>query len=203
MKSYHKDVMRTDTLSVARTLSVALLAMLLMAACNQQANTPPNTAFESAPAFQLNTPDGQPVSLPGASEQGVDVYLFWATWCPYCTQLMPHLQSMKDEYGDNLNIYAINISENGNPVEYLESNGYDFVLLLEGDDIAKQYDVEGTPGLILVDQNGQYRFNMATLLAPAYKALDGLKHGQRSKRIAPWWAAQIRNEIQIILSQQG
>src|SRR3546814_9228256 len=29
------------------------------------------------------------------------VVLFWATWCPYCKALMPHLQSMLDEYGND------------------------------------------------------------------------------------------------------
>lgn len=184
------------TLSLARVLSAVLLITLFMTACDQQVDsTASNTSYEVVPSFQLNTADGLAVNLPGASEKGIDVYFFWATWCPYCKQLMPHLQSIKDEYGDEINIYAINIKENGNPVEYLENNGFDFLLLLEGDDVAEQYNVTGTPGLILVDRDGQSRFNMATLLAPANKALDGLKHGQRSRRIAPWWASQIRKQI--------
>lgn len=199
MKNQHKDVK-----SLLPAI-VSILAVLLLTACNQQPSTSNTaaTAYANAPTFELNTPNGEAVSLPNDADDSVDVYLFWATWCPYCTQLMPHLQSMKDEYGDRLNIYAINISENGNPIEYIDNNGYDFTLLLDGDEVAQQYEIEGTPGLVIVDSQGRHRFDMATLLAPAYKALDGLKHGQRSKRIAPWWAAQIRNEIQIILSQQS
>lgn len=199
MRNHNKDVK-----SLIPAISALLLSVLLLTACNQQpAPTAVLSSYEAAPSFELNTPDGQPVALPNPEDGGVDVYLFWATWCPYCTQLMPHLQSIKDEYGDDVNIYAINISDNGNPIEYIENNGYEFTLLLGGDSVAKQYEIEGTPGLVLVDGDGHHRFDMATLLAPAYKALDGLKHGQRSKRIAPWWAAQIRNEIQIILSQQS
>ncbi len=189
------------TLSLARTLSATLLVLLFMTACDQQVDsTATNASYEVVPSFQLNTADGQAVSLPGASEKGIDVYFFWATWCPYCKQLMPHLQSIKDEYGDEINIYAINIRENGDPAEYLQNNGFDFVLLLEGDAVAEQYGVNGTPGLILVDQNGHSRFDMATLLAPASKALDGLKHGQRSRRIAPWWASQVRKQIDQIIA---
>ncbi len=37
-------------------------------------------------------------SLP-SMQAGVDIYLFWASWCPYCKALMPHLQSIQVEYG--------------------------------------------------------------------------------------------------------
>lgn len=193
---------------VLSRLTLILLAVILtsvvITACDHQAVSAETPAdYPVAPAFRLNTPDGQTVNLPQLSEQGVNIYLFWATWCPYCKQLMPHLQSIKDQYGKRVNVYAINISENGDPVEYLNTNGYDFTLLLNGDDVAREYGVQGTPGLFLVDESGHNRFDMSKLLAPANKALEGLKHGQRSKRIAPWWAARIRTEIQTILAAQN
>ncbi len=194
MKKPYRDV---------KSLIAALLAIVLLSACDQQtSNASVASNYAIAPSFQLSSADEQLVSLPRLSN-GVDIYLFWATWCPYCGQLMPHLQSIKDEYGDQVNIYAINVSENGDPVEYIKRNGYDFNLLLEGDDIAELYDIEGTPGLVLVDGRGQLRFDLGDLLAPTYKALEGLNHRQRSRRIAPWWAAQVRDQLKVILAQQG
>jgi hypothetical protein len=32
--------------------------------------------------------------------------LFWATWCPYCKALMPHVQSNLDEYGKQVRVVA-------------------------------------------------------------------------------------------------
>lgn len=183
-------------------LAFVCLAALLLVGCNQQAEESPTAVaknYPAAPTFRLNTPAGQPVNLPQNGD-AIDVFFFWATWCPYCKQLMPHLQSIKDEYGDQVNIYAINIKENGDPVKYIENNAYEFELLLEGDEVAELYGVEGTPGLILVDSLGQQRFDMSSLLAPVYKKLEGLKHGQRSRRIAPWWAGQIRHQLDLIIA---
>lgn len=181
----------------------SLFAALLLLACDAGGNNPANAQntaadFPSATPFTLQTADGGTFNYPQDSN-GVHVLLFWATWCPYCKQLMPHLQSLKDELGDQVTIYAINIRDDGDPAAYIEENGYDFELLLEGDEVAKQYDVKGTPGLVLVDSDGAMRFDLGSLLAPASKALEGLKHGQRSRRIAPWWAAQIRREIDSLL----
>ncbi len=184
-----------------KSLFTVLLTVLLLTACDRSSTDSTVTSqFGMAPSFHLSTPDGELISLPRQSES-LDIYLFWATWCPYCGQLMPHLQSIKDEYGDRVTIYAINIKENGDPVEYMNQRGYDFTLLLEGDDVAELYDVDSTPGLMLVDGNGYHRFDMSTLLAPSSKALEGLSHRQRSRRIAPWWAGQIRQQIDQIIAE--
>jgi len=54
------------------------------------------------------------------------ILFFWATWCPYCKALMPHLQSLRFEYGDRVKILAINlIDADGDPVEYVRNAGYD------------------------------------------------------------------------------
>jgi hypothetical protein len=45
---------------------------------------------------------------------------------------MPHLQSIRLEYGDAVEILAINIMEDGDPVRYIADAGYDFTLLLSG-----------------------------------------------------------------------
>ena len=181
----------------------SLFAAFLLLACDagniDQANAQSTAADpQAATAFTLQNADGTSFSYPN-SEDGVHILFFWATWCPYCKQLMPHIQSLKDEFGDDLTVYAINIRDDGDPVKYLEDNGFDFELLLDGDDVADQYDIKGTPGLVLIDTNDQIQFDLGSLLAPSSKALEGLKHGQRSRRIAPWWAARIREEIDKLL----
>ncbi len=178
------------------------LSMFFLTACQQSTPSAQDAGnYLLAPTFHLNTTDGQTISLPklGESEKKVQLFLFWATWCTYCHELMPHLQSIKDEYGTQVDVYAINISDNNDPESYITSNGYEFTLLLEGDDVAKQYGAEGTPGLVVVDNRGQMRFQLSRELAPTYKALEGLPNNQRSRRIAPWWSAQIRKEIRNIL----
>lgn len=41
------------------------------------------------------------------------VYLkFWATWCKPCRKQMPHFEQITQQYGDNLQVIAINLGIN-------------------------------------------------------------------------------------------
>jgi thiol-disulfide isomerase/thioredoxin len=83
------------------------------------------------------------------------VLLFWATWCPYCKALMPHVQAVYSAAGKaNLDVYAIDIKDDGDPVAELRERGQTFTLVRDGDAIADQYGIKGTPGLLLVDRSG-------------------------------------------------
>ena len=165
-----------------------LIACLLLA-------LPAMASASEAPPFELQSASGETVALP-REHQGADLYFFWATWCPYCKRLIPHLQSIVDEYDSDVHVYAISIREDGDPVGYVEERGLEFTVLPEGGDpVAERYGVKGTPGLFVVDGEGQIRFDLSKLMAPSGKALEGLSHGQRATRIAPWWAARLREAI--------
>ena len=97
--------------------------------------------------------DGAPVNFYEDSANRPAVLLFWATWCPYCRHLMPHLEKLRQEFAPAVRFYALNIWEDGDPVAHLADNGYGFHLLLEADAVAKGYGITGTPGLIVVDGN--------------------------------------------------
>ena len=49
------------------------------------------------PEFVADTSEGKPFNYPTVL-QGPTIVLFWASWCPFCKALMPHLQSIIDEY---------------------------------------------------------------------------------------------------------
>ena len=86
------------------------------------------------------------------------VLLFWATWCPYCKALMPHVQTVYDAAGKaRLDVYAIDIKEDGekDPVATLHERKLGFTLVRDGDPVAALYGVKGTPGLFLVDAQGE------------------------------------------------
>ncbi|GAB4190598.1 MAG: hypothetical protein Tsb002_18670 [Wenzhouxiangellaceae bacterium] len=155
-----------------------------------------------APAFQLADSNGEMISLPRTDKkQGADIYLFWATWCPYCKALMPHLQSIIDEYGeDQITVYALNIREDGDPQGYLESQGFDFILLPEADAVATEYRAKTTPGVLLVDRAGKIQFNLYQLVANDSASLADLSHRQKAARRAPWWAAELRQAIDRVLA---
>ncbi len=153
-----------------------------------------------APDWTLVAADGQTINLNEEVQKQTTLLLFWATWCPYCKALMPHLQSMVLEYGDKVKVLAINIKEDGDPVEFIERAGYDFTLLLNGDEVADSYNVSGTPGVVIIDQNWFVRFDLRRL--PAIDLPLSRKPASNTGRaayMAPYWAAEIRQSIDAIL----
>ena len=128
--------------------------------------------------------------------QQVTVVLFWATWCPYCQQLMPHLQSLLHQYQDGLNlrVWALNIHEDADPVAYLRKNGYQFDLFPKAEAVAQQLGIHGTPVVLIYDQQGQLIFDLRTLDS-SQLVKPKASHGAKSVRLAPWWAAEIRKVL--------
>lgn len=154
---------------------------------------------QAAQPFQLRTPSGTAIEFPGKSQAPVTVLLFWATWCPYCKALMPHLQSVVYQYEKNVQLYAISIAENGDPAAYLAELGYDWTLLLEGDAVASRYGVRGTPGLVVIDRSGTTIFDLSRVQASA--ALRERVAGADSRpkaaaQLAPFWAAELRQVLE-------
>jgi thiol-disulfide isomerase/thioredoxin len=115
----------------------------------------PTFAQDRAIAWQGTGADGKVIHFDPAKRQRPAILLFWATWCPYCKALMPYLQKVYDAAGrDHLDVYAIDIKDDGDPVAELRDRKQTFTLVRDGDAIADQYAVKGTPGLFLVDTQG-------------------------------------------------
>lgn len=154
------------------------------------------------PDWTLSTPEGNAVHLNDVIEDQATVLFFWASWCPYCKALMPHLQSMRLEYGTDVRILAINIFEDGDPVAVIEEAGYDFTLLLDGDIEAGEYGITGTPGVIILDKNRVIRFDLRSL--PRLEPPDSVKatgHRQKAAFKTPYWAAEIRKNLDTVIAE--
>ncbi len=156
-----------------------------------------------APDWTLVAADGQAVNLNDEAQKQTTLLFFWATWCPYCKALMPHLQSVVLEYGDKVKILAINIMEDGDPVTFIENAGYDFTLLPDGDEVADIYKITGTPGVFVVDHNRVIRFDLHRL--PMIKPPSTGKPASNRRRAAyhaPYWAAVIRQSIDAVIKDR-
>jgi len=149
-----------------------------------------------APNWALESSEGTSIRLSREVREQPVVLLFWASWCPYCKALMPHLQSIELEYGDRVKILAINFRDKGDAVRFVEQAGYDFTVLPAGDEIADLYDVWATPGVILVDQEQRIRFDLRDLPAFRPSEVDKLEtHADKAAHRAPYWAAEIRKVL--------
>ena len=141
---------------------LALFALLLCLAAA------PAFAARPALAWQGKGADGREIRFDPRHLHHPALLLFWATWCPYCEALMPYLQDVYDVAGPaRLDVYAIDIKDDGHPAATLRARHLTFTLVRDGDAIADAYGVEGTPGLFLVDARGDIVYQRSGGDAPA------------------------------------
>ncbi len=116
-----------------------------------------------APDFQLETLDGQSVSLSGL--KGNPVLLnFWATWCPPCKFEMPFLQQVHDSWSDKgLVLLTIDIGESPATVQEF-MNKLNLTMMVPMDierKVAKDYGITVIPTTFFIDRNGIIRQKVA------------------------------------------
>ncbi len=182
--------------------ALIFIVLLSLASCDA-VHTPPQIEWQ-VPGFEINEPDGAVFNFPDSLE-GPTIILFWASWCPYCKALMPHLQSILDEYPGRVQVVALNFKDDDDPAAYLAQRGYDFRLILRSEEVAKSWGVKGTPGLFLADPSGRVVFSHSAI--PKDTAIrdpsgneEKLKHYQKAARLAPMWAAKLRLAIDDLLN---
>lgn len=156
-----------------------------------------------APDWTLQSAAGEKVTLSRAVAERPVVLLFWATWCPYCKALMPHLQSIALEYGDRIEVLAIHFrDDDGDPVGFVRDAGYDFTLLTEGNEVAELNGIWSTPGVLIVDTDRVVRFDLYALPRPELpEGADSASHSRKAGFRAPYWAAEIRRSLDAVLAE--
>jgi len=184
---------RAGRTGLARALWRVLVAVwLLVGAAAAQAQT--NQDWQP-PAFALRQADGSEFRYPD-DLAGPTIILFWATWCPYCKALMPHLQTILDEYPGRVQVLALSFRDDGDPAATLAEYGFGFRGFTQADAVAESWGVKGTPGLYLADASGRVVFDRMRLPPAAERAMAqpgaAMKHYQKAARNAPYWAARLR-----------
>lgn len=117
---------------------------------------PASLEGQPAPAFTLETLDGDTVSL--ADYEGSVVLInFWATWCGPCRMEMPVLEELfRAYYGPAFQVLAINQSEPAEDARaYIDQAGYTFPVLLDTDGrVSEVYRVLSLPTSFVVGADG-------------------------------------------------
>ncbi len=155
----------------------------------------PAAFAETAPDFAAVTTDGEAITLSGEVDKQRTILFFWASWCPYCKALMPHLQSIRLEYGERVRIIALHFRDDADGALFIREQGYDFTVVADADTIAKRYGIHGTPGLVIPDRDLAIRFDLRTLPRRDVPGGEDVPHAAKAAYRAPYWAAEIRKAL--------
>ena len=129
---------------------------------------------DKAPNFEVTTLTGETFRLSDYAGEKPVYLKFWATWCSYCKVEMPHLQSMHNQYGDDVEVLAVNVGINdsiANIERFFNSGGFNVPTMIDQQgDLVSAFGVVGTPHHVLINKDGEIAYR--TFLAS--DTLDGI-----------------------------
>ena len=113
---------------------------------------------DTAPEFSAPLAGGGTFTL---SEQKGKVVLlnFWATWCGPCVKEMPAFERLKEDYGDDVAVLAVNSMEDESTVDqFIKEKGYTFPIAYDTEgEIGEKYPTDGIPYTLVIDAEGSIR----------------------------------------------
>ncbi|MBS7640487.1 MAG: TlpA disulfide reductase family protein [Candidatus Bathyarchaeia archaeon] len=136
-----------------------------------------------APEFSLYDLNGNTLKL--SDFKGKIVILdFMATWCGPCRMQIPHLNFVREKYGDSVILISISIDPNHDSEGILKEflNEYPYANWIWARDTANLrgvYGVTAIPTLVIIDREGYIRFRhvgltpSSTLIQEIDKILRG------------------------------
>lgn len=108
-----------------------------------------------APNFRLQTADGELMEL--ADLRGTPVFInFWASWCFFCLTEMPAIQRVSEEYGDEVIMLGVNVSDTPEDIAiYARNNGIHYPMPMDTERIVvRAYEVRDMPTSVFIDEHG-------------------------------------------------
>jgi len=114
-----------------------------------------------AAGFTVEDTAGNAAAL--ADIVGPVVLNFWTTWCPSCTRMLPVLDTLYHEFGDEVTFMMINLvgSRGENPVRslaYIEDRGYAFPIYFDtASEAARAFGVRYLPTTVFINADGSSR----------------------------------------------
>lgn len=117
---------------------------------------------EPAPDFEITTQDGSRFRLSEYRGQKPVYVIFWNTWCSYCISKTPRYQKLQEQFGDKIEIIAINTSWSDSPKEmrsFEEHHRIGYSTAFDaGELITDRYQVFNVPTEFIVGINGIIRY---------------------------------------------
>jgi len=135
---------------LSRTVQTLLLLIICLPISAQVGDREP------APRFNAKTTAGEKFTSDSLKGQVV-LLQFWTTWCPYCQQEQPLVDSFDKEFRDQgLVVLAVDVNESKKAVKkYLEQNPRSCrIVLTEDTNLAAMYAANSYPIYVVIDRDG-------------------------------------------------
>jgi thiol-disulfide isomerase/thioredoxin len=90
---------------------------------------------------------------------------FWITHCGFCIAAVPRFNGLSQRFGQKgLQVISINMYDPAAAVDIFKSkNKPEYLIVTNGDAIAKEFGVEAYPAIVLVDKNGKVVYSSSGL----------------------------------------
>lgn len=146
-----------------RSLSLAVVLGVVLAACGSPSSSTPAHAPAQAPAAADPLPDQALFALPGpgvvhtADYHGRPLVLnFWATWCAPCRREMPAFQQVWRELGGDVAFLGVNLEDDqGDALDLVAETGVTYDLAADPAGLLwREIGGIGMPTTLFVDADG-------------------------------------------------
>lgn len=136
----------------------ASIMLLALTACSSSEETEESKPKEdAAPTVQLLNLDNELFDT--ANVEKPILYSFWASWCNYCQDEIPHIDELYAKYGDQVEFVSVNITYNdtlSDAKKFISERDIQMPVYFDIDSIAStKFGVLAVPTVILVDRDGQ------------------------------------------------
>ncbi len=133
--------------------------LILMLLLGMSAHAPASTSNDPVMGLPLQTLDGKTLTLNQFSGKKPVYLKFWASWCQPCRKQMPHLQHTFEQYGDAVEVIAVNLGVNESLTQ-IEATQKEFglsvpIVVDDSGKLAQAFKLMGTPYHILLDEHGE------------------------------------------------
>lgn len=109
-----------------------------------------------APELNLSRLDGGTIELSSYKGSKPVILDFWASWCPNCQRDMPKLSQWYRQYGDQVEIIGVNMSESPAVAQsFVTSRNISFPIVLDPTgSVSRLFSIRYTNTHVLIDING-------------------------------------------------